>query len=85
MDGLLPFAWMQALRRGRQRIADAVRRACGADRPTHAEVLAARARVAAGCAGATHPQRDPGRDHCLARGYCCERGCRGCPWGRGRP
>ncbi len=61
----------------RQVVKSALKRLLGRPQPYRQEILAARARVEAGRAG---NGSDPGRDYCLARGYCCERGCRACPW-----
>ena len=64
-------------REAKQVLKSAVKRLLGRSQPYRHEILAARARVDAGAAG---NGSDPGRDYCLARGYCCERGCRACPW-----
>ena len=66
----------------KQMLKSAIKRLLGKPQPTRAEILAARARVEAGIQGSCDAG-DPGRDYCLARGFCCERGCRACPWGKG--
>ena len=66
------------VREARQVLKSAFKRLLGRAEPYRQDILTARARVEAGCAGSGG---DPGRDYCLARGYCCERGCRACPWG----
>ena len=68
-----PHEWKQVLK-------SAVRRLLGQPQPTRSEILSARARVERGTPGLLDGG-DPGRDYCLARGFCCERGCRACPWG----
>jgi hypothetical protein len=74
------MSWLAAFRRRKQAVKSALRRLCGRPQPTTADCAAARARVAAGLPDPA----DPGRDRCLARGYCCETGCRSCPWGHRR-
>jgi len=64
----------------KQVVKSAVKRLLGKVQPTRGEILSARQRVEAGTPGA-NDRGDPGRDYCLARGFCCERGCRACPWG----
>ena len=74
---------LSRFRIAKQVVKSAAKRLFGCVQPTLAECRAARARVEAG----TPDPADPGRDRCLARGYCCETGCRSCPWTaeRGRP
>jgi len=61
-------------REAMQVVKSALNRLFGRPQPFRAEILAARSRVDQGVSG------DPARDRCLARGYCCETGCRACPW-----
>ena len=61
----------------RQVLKSGIKRLLGRRQPYRSEILAARTRVEAGQVGGGG---DPGRDYCLARGFCCERGCRSCPW-----
>lgn len=56
-----------------------LKRLLGKSQPTRGEILAARQRVEEGTSGC-QDRGDPGRDYCLARGFCCERGCRACPF-----
>ncbi len=67
----------------KQVLKSAVKRLFGKPQPVRAQILAARERVEAGTPGICD-NGDPGRDYCLARGFCCERGCRACPWGHRR-
>lgn len=64
----------------KQVVKSALKRLFGKTQPHRSEILTARARVNAGIQGSCDAG-DPGRDYCLARGFCCERGCRACPWG----
>jgi hypothetical protein len=64
----------------KQVVKSAVKRCLGQPQPSLLEIRSARVRVEGGKAGLLDGG-DPGRDHCLARGFCCERGCRACPWG----
>lgn len=64
----------------KQVLKSAVKRCLGKPQPSRAEILSARVRVEGGTPGLLDGG-DPGRDYCLARGFCCERGCRACPWG----
>jgi hypothetical protein len=70
------------LRRWKQVAKSTVKRLLGRPQPRLADIAAAEARVDQGIAG-IHDGGDPQRDRCLARGYCCEKGCRACPWGHG--
>ena len=63
----------------KQVIKSALKRLLRKSEPTRGEILAARRRVESGIQG-SQDRGDPGRDYCLARGFCCERGCRACPW-----
>ena len=63
----------------KQVVKSAIKRLLGKSQPTRVAILAARLRVEAGTPG-VNDAGDPGRDYCLARGFCCERGCRACPW-----
>jgi hypothetical protein len=64
----------------KQVVKSALKRLFGRPQPTRTEILLARQRVETGVPGSVDGG-DPGRDYCLARGFCCERGCRACPWG----
>jgi hypothetical protein len=70
-------------RRAKQAVKSWLKRLVGIPQPTAAEIHAARDRCATGQAGAADGG-DPGRDHLLARGWCCEKDCRQCPWGHRR-
>lgn len=83
-----PMSLATRWRRLKQIVKSAIKRAFGKPQPTLAEIAAAEQRVAAGVPGSLD-HGNPQRDLCLARGYCCEKACRSCPWGwkprRGRP
>ena len=64
----------------KQVVKSALKRLLGKSQPTRGEIVSARQRVETGIPG-SQDRGDPGRDYCLARGFCCERGCRACPWG----
>ena len=64
----------------RQVVKSALKRIFGKQQPTRNDIRCARVRVESGTPGILDAG-DPGRDYCLARGFCCERGCRACPWG----
>lgn len=71
---------LRRIRIAKQVVKSALKRLLGRPQPSLAECRAARERVDTG----RPDPRDPGRDRCLARGYCCETGCMGCPWGHRR-
>ena len=71
-----------AVQRWKQTVKSVLKRLLGRPQPSRAEIAAARFRVEHGTAGCLD-QGNPGRDYCLARGFCCKRGCRSCPWGHG--
>ncbi len=68
------------LNEAKQVLKSAIKRLLGRPQPSRVEICAARTRVENGTPGLLD-NGDPGRDYCLARGFCCERGCRACPWG----
>lgn len=68
------------VREAKQVVKSLLKRLIGRQQPTRLEIRSARVRVEGGTPGLLDGG-DPGRDYCLARGFCCERGCRACPWG----
>ena len=67
----------------KQVLKSTIKRLVGKTQPSRVDITSARARVERGTPGLLDAG-DPGRDYCLARGFCCERGCRACPWGKSR-
>ena len=68
---------LNRMRIAKQVVKSALKRLFGRSQPSLADCRLARERMATGLANPS----DPERDICLARGYCCETGCRSCPWG----